>query len=110
MNVHNTDVLGLSSHLTYHALYVSAIQVQWDEPSSIMRPDRVSPWEIEPLIAASPPNPQPPQRNKRARPPVLPSAMQDLSSLGTALFWEKILLLKPTPPLRFSPLYVSIFG
>ncbi|XP_027159038.1 auxin response factor 1 [Coffea eugenioides] len=59
-----------------------SLKVQWDEPSSIVRPDRVSPWEIEPLVAATPPNPLPPQRNKRARPPVLPLAMQDLSSLG----------------------------
>ncbi|KAI3445548.1 hypothetical protein Pfo_002213 [Paulownia fortunei] len=59
-----------------------SLKVQWDEPSSILRPDRVSPWEIEPLVAATPPNSQTQQRNKRARPPVLPSPMQDLSSLG----------------------------
>ncbi|KAG8368922.1 hypothetical protein BUALT_Bualt15G0096800 [Buddleja alternifolia] len=59
-----------------------SLKVQWDEPSSILRPDKVSPWEIEPLVAATPPNSQTQQRNKRARPPVLPSPMQDLSSLG----------------------------
>ncbi|KAK6139537.1 hypothetical protein DH2020_026720 [Rehmannia glutinosa] len=59
-----------------------SLKVQWDEPSVILRPDRVSPWEIEPLVAATPPNSQAQQRNKRARPPVLPSPMQDLSSLG----------------------------
>ncbi|GFP80454.1 auxin response factor 1 [Phtheirospermum japonicum] len=60
-----------------------SLKVQWDEPSLIMRPDRVSSWEIEPLVAATNPNSQTQQqRNKRARPPVLPSPMQDLSSLG----------------------------
>ncbi|XP_010529649.1 PREDICTED: auxin response factor 9-like isoform X2 [Tarenaya hassleriana] len=29
------------------------LEVQWDEPSSILRPDRVSPWEIEPFVPSS---------------------------------------------------------
>ncbi|XP_058188533.1 auxin response factor 1 [Rhododendron vialii] len=58
-----------------------SLKVQWDEPSSILRPERVSPWELEPLVAASPPSLQPLQR-KRARPPVLPSPTPDLSVLG----------------------------
>ncbi|OVA01070.1 AUX/IAA protein [Macleaya cordata] len=59
-----------------------SLKVQWDEPSSIPRPDRVSPWELEPLVAATPPTSQPAQRNKRARPPVLPSPTPDLSVFG----------------------------
>ncbi|KAA8536621.1 hypothetical protein F0562_029099 [Nyssa sinensis] len=59
-----------------------SLKVQWDEPSSILRPEKVSPWELEPLVASTPSNPQPPQRNKRARPPVLPSPLPDLSALG----------------------------
>ncbi|KAL6899230.1 hypothetical protein ACP4OV_005888 [Aristida adscensionis] len=49
-----------------------SLKVQWDEPSAVPRPDRVSPWELEPLDAT---NPQPPHQphssrnNKRARPP-----------------------------------------
>ncbi|KAI7755350.1 hypothetical protein M8C21_026117 [Ambrosia artemisiifolia] len=60
-----------------------SLKVQWDEPSSILRPDRVSPWELEPLVASSPnpSNSQPPQRSKRARLPALPS-VPDLSALG----------------------------
>lgn len=27
--------------------YTCLSQVQWDEPASILRPERVSPWEIE---------------------------------------------------------------
>ncbi|GFZ03208.1 auxin response factor 1 [Actinidia rufa] len=59
-----------------------SLKVQWDEPSPILRPERVSPWELEPLVAATPPSSQPLQRNKRARPPVLPSPTPDLSAFG----------------------------
>ncbi|KAI4296146.1 hypothetical protein L6164_036128 [Bauhinia variegata] len=59
-----------------------SLKVQWDEPSSILRPDRVSPWELEPLVATTPANSQPTQRNKRARPPILPSTMPDSSVHG----------------------------
>ncbi|KAI3856878.1 hypothetical protein MKX03_036184 [Papaver bracteatum] len=59
-----------------------SLKVQWDEPSSIPRPDRVSPWELEPLVAAAPPTSQPAQRNKRARPPGLPSPTPDVSVFG----------------------------
>ncbi|XP_077231765.1 auxin response factor 1-like [Tasmannia lanceolata] len=50
-----------------------SLKVQWDEPSSIPRPERVSPWELEPLVPATPSTSQPAPRNKRARPLVLPS-------------------------------------
>ncbi|XP_047334378.1 auxin response factor 1-like isoform X2 [Impatiens glandulifera] len=60
-----------------------SLKVQWDESSSIFRPERVSPWELEPLLSASPPNPQQPlQRNKRARPTVLPSPATGLPAFG----------------------------
>ncbi|KAJ4846921.1 Arf GTPase arf1 [Turnera subulata] len=59
-----------------------SLKVQWDEPSSILRPDRVSPWELEPLVATTTSNSQPVQRSKRARPSVLPSPTPDHSSLG----------------------------
>ncbi|KAF9690317.1 hypothetical protein SADUNF_Sadunf01G0182900 [Salix dunnii] len=58
-----------------------SLKVQWDEPSSIMRPERVSHWELEPLVATTPVNSQPMQRNKRPRPSVLPSPATDISSL-----------------------------
>jgi auxin response factor len=57
-----------------------SLKVQWDEPSSILRPDRISPWEVEPLDAANPQSPQPPLRNKRARPPASPSTVAELPS------------------------------
>jgi len=56
-----------------------SLKVQWDEPSSILRPDRVSPWELEPLDAANPQPPQPPLRNKRARLPASPSVVPELA-------------------------------
>ncbi|GAY39327.1 hypothetical protein CUMW_043510 [Citrus unshiu] len=59
-----------------------SLKVQWDEPASITRPDRVSPWEIEPFVASATPNLVQPvlAKNKRPRLPMevppldLPSA------------------------------------
>ncbi|KAL0454516.1 UNVERIFIED_CONTAM: Auxin response factor 1 [Sesamum latifolium] len=59
-----------------------SLKVQWDEPSAILRPDRVSPWEIETLVGPPPPTLQTQHRNKRARPTILPSPLQNLSSLA----------------------------
>ncbi|CAL9135301.1 unnamed protein product [Musa textilis] len=55
-----------------------SLKVQWDEPSSIPRPDRVSPWELEPLLTATP-NSQPVQRNKRTRPLTSPAITSDIT-------------------------------
>uniref|UniRef100_I1NUU1 Auxin response factor n=1 Tax=Oryza glaberrima TaxID=4538 RepID=I1NUU1_ORYGL len=50
-----------------------SLKVRWDEPSTIPRPDRVSPWKIEP--ASSPPvNPLPLSRVKRPRPNAPPAS------------------------------------
>ena len=63
--------------------FLHCFQVQWDEPSSIVRPERVSPWELEPLVATNSTNSQPTtQRNKRQRSAVTPSPATDLSALG----------------------------
>jgi len=45
-------------------------QVQWDELAAVPRPERVSPWEIEPFVAsASTPSVQPTiVKTKRPRP------------------------------------------
>ncbi|RWW32244.1 hypothetical protein GW17_00003103, partial [Ensete ventricosum] len=55
--------------------------VRWDEHSSIMRPDKVSPWELMPLVAATQPTSQPVQRSKRARPPGSPGRASNLHCL-----------------------------
>ncbi|KAJ1402613.1 PB1 domain [Sesbania bispinosa] len=53
-----------------------SLKVQWDETASFPRPDRVSPWEIEPLLASNPTSSVPPVvNNKRPR---LPSEVPDL--------------------------------
>ncbi|KAK3142534.1 hypothetical protein QOZ80_4BG0347810 [Eleusine coracana subsp. coracana] len=75
-----------------------SLKVQWDEPSSILRPDRISPWEVEPLDGASPQSPQPPLRNKRPRPPASPSMVPELpSAFGP---WKSP--SEPTRTLSFS--------
>ncbi|KAG6490959.1 auxin response factor 7-like isoform X1 [Zingiber officinale] len=53
------------------------LKVQWDEPSSIPRPERVSPWELEPLVIATLSTSQPAVRNKRARPLVSSALTSD---------------------------------
>ncbi|CAI8607687.1 unnamed protein product [Vicia faba] len=46
-----------------------SLKVQWDEPATIPRPDRVSSWEIEPFIASPPLNvTQASIKSKRSRP------------------------------------------
>ncbi|AEC10714.1 auxin response factor 11 [Arabidopsis thaliana] len=47
-----------------------SLQIQWDEPSSIQRPNKVSPWEIEPFSpsALTPTPTQQQSKSKRSRP------------------------------------------
>ncbi|CAH1430060.1 unnamed protein product [Lactuca virosa] len=49
-----------------------SLKVQWDEPASLTRPERVSPWEIETFVAPVPTSiPQPvAPKTKRPRPPM----------------------------------------
>ncbi|XP_008795277.2 auxin response factor 7-like isoform X2 [Phoenix dactylifera] len=56
-----------------------SLKVQWDEPSSIPRPDRVSPWELEPLVASTPQASHQTARHKRARPLASTTIMPDIS-------------------------------
>lgn len=65
-------------------------QVQWDEPSAVPKPDRVSPWEIEPFVASAPlPSVQPTVvKAKRPRP------SNELPNLGGDLFLI-------TPPISY---------
>lgn len=62
--------------LVYKALlnFFTLFQVRWDETSSVRRPERVSPWEIEPAMASLPLNPHPVPRNKRPRSTLVPSS------------------------------------
>ncbi|WCJ26558.1 auxin response factor 9 [Euphorbia peplus] len=60
------------------------LKVQWDENASVLRPDKVSPWEIEPFVASTPSNMTPivAPKNKRPRPLTEISSL-DLSSAST---------------------------
>ncbi|KAI4328927.1 hypothetical protein L6164_021241 [Bauhinia variegata] len=64
-----------------------SLQVQWDEPATIQRPERVSPWEIEPFVTSAALNvTQPPVKSKRSRPTEVPSS--EITSNSTAsVFW-----------------------
>ncbi|GLT39932.1 hypothetical protein SLA2020_140970 [Shorea laevis] len=50
------------------------LKVRWDENSTIPRPDRVSPWKIEPAVAPPALNPLPMPRPKRPRVNMVPSS------------------------------------
>ena len=60
-------------------LVFSPLQIRWDETSTIQRPDRVSPWQIEPAMNPTI-NPLPVPRAKRPRPSVV-TPSQDSSVL-----------------------------
>ncbi|KAK7390484.1 hypothetical protein VNO78_25790 [Psophocarpus tetragonolobus] len=65
-----------------------SLKVQWDEPAAVPRPDRVSPWEIEPFVAsASTPSVQPTiVKSKRPR---QPSDVPDVDTTSAAsVFWD----------------------
>ena len=53
----------------YSSILVIYFQVQWDEPASFPRPDRVSSWEIEHILACVPTTSSQPAviKNKRPR-------------------------------------------
>ncbi|KAF3625465.1 Auxin response factor 23 [Capsicum annuum] len=50
------------------------LKVRWDENSTIPRPDRVSPWKIEPALNPPALNAPPVTRPKRPRSSILPSS------------------------------------
>ncbi|KAL6979437.1 hypothetical protein U1Q18_021101, partial [Sarracenia purpurea var. burkii] len=62
--------------------------VQWDEPASIDRPDRVSLWEIEPFVPSVPSGlVQPiPTKNKRPRPPIETTGLETALSTTSAVW------------------------
>ncbi|KAK7395260.1 hypothetical protein VNO78_15811 [Psophocarpus tetragonolobus] len=66
-----------------------SLKVQWDEPASFPRPDRVSPWEIEPILASVPTSLSQPVviKNKRPR---QASEVPDIGDtpLAAPTFWD----------------------
>ncbi|CAH8383734.1 unnamed protein product [Eruca vesicaria subsp. sativa] len=61
-----------------------SLQIQWDEPSSVHRPNRVSPWEIEPFSPSklTPTPTQPQSKSKRSRP--IDSAVSEITGSPVA--------------------------
>ncbi|XP_073029111.1 auxin response factor 18-like [Primulina eburnea] len=61
-----------------------SLKIQWDEPATLQRPERVSPWEIEPfLTSASVDISQPAMKIKRPRPLNLPIS-ENMITLGAS--------------------------
>ncbi|KAK8718269.1 hypothetical protein V6N13_045510 [Hibiscus sabdariffa] len=64
-----------------------SLKIQWDEPAMIQRPERVSPWEVEPFAASSSISlVQPAVKSKRPRPVYIPASEMTTNSAGSA-FW-----------------------
>ncbi|KAF7840235.1 Auxin response factor 2 [Senna tora] len=71
------------------------LKVRWDETSNIPRPERVSPWKIEPALAPPALNPLPMPRPKRPRTNAVPSSPD--SSVLTREASSKV-SIDPSPP------------
>ncbi|KAK2379162.1 auxin response factor [Trifolium repens] len=65
-----------------------SLKVQWDEPSAIARPDRVSPWEIEPFVSSASTSSVQPTVVKTKRPRPL-SEIPDVDTTSAAsVYWD----------------------
>ncbi|XP_059442328.1 auxin response factor 2A [Corylus avellana] len=75
------------------------LKVRWDETSTVPRPERVSPWKIEPALAPPALNPLPMSRPKRPRSNMVPSSPD--SSVLTREGSSRV-TLDPSPATGFS--------
>ncbi|GJR03412.1 putative transcription factor ARF family protein [Tanacetum coccineum] len=76
------------------------LRVRWDEQSGIPRPERVSPWMIEPALIPPAVNPLPVQNQKRPRISMLPSSPD--SSVLTREGSSRPVAASPSPSSAFS--------
>ncbi|KAJ0795023.1 putative transcription factor ARF family [Helianthus annuus] len=77
------------------------LKVRWDETSTIPRPERVSPWQIEPAHCPPAINPLPVHKQKRPRPTsMLPSSPD--SSVLTREGSSRAFVADPSPASAFS--------
>ncbi|KAJ0539888.1 putative transcription factor ARF family [Helianthus annuus] len=76
------------------------LKVRWDETSSIPRPERVSPWKIEPALMPPTINTLPVHRQKRPRSNILPSSPD--SSVLTREGPSKMAAADPSSKSSFS--------
>ncbi|XVF73011.1 hypothetical protein PTKIN_Ptkin12aG0167300 [Pterospermum kingtungense] len=66
-----------------------SLKIQWDESATIQRPERVSPWEIEPFVTSASVNlVQPAVKTKRPRPVDIPASEITTNSAGST-FWGR---------------------
>ncbi|XP_073159264.1 auxin response factor 18-like isoform X2 [Henckelia pumila] len=80
-----------------------SLKIQWDEPATLQRPERVSPWEIEPFVpSASVDMSQPAMKIKRPRPLNLPLS-ENMITLGAS----PLRYPKPIKSLESSSLLTS---
>ncbi|CAL0302185.1 unnamed protein product [Lupinus luteus] len=63
-----------------------SLKVQWDEPATVPRPERVSSWELEPFVTSTVTVAQPVVKSKRSRPIDVQSSEVTLNS-PTSTFW-----------------------
>ncbi|XP_022730418.1 auxin response factor 2A-like isoform X2 [Durio zibethinus] len=75
------------------------LKVRWDETTTMPRPERVSPWKIEPALAPSALNPLPLPRPKRPRSNAVPSSPD--SSVLPREGSSKV-TVDPSPAIGFS--------
>ncbi|XP_052175555.1 LOW QUALITY PROTEIN: auxin response factor 2A-like [Diospyros lotus] len=75
------------------------LKVRWDENSTIARPERVSPWNIEPALSPPTLNSLPMPRPKRHRQNIVSSSPDSsvLAKEGTSK-----VMIDPSPPSEFS--------
>ncbi|KAF8400062.1 hypothetical protein HHK36_015937 [Tetracentron sinense] len=76
------------------------LKVRWDEMSSVPRPEKVSPWKIEPALIPPPSNPLSMPRPKRPRAHMVPSSPD--SSVLTREGSFKVTVDHPSPGNGFS--------
>ncbi|CAI9764885.1 unnamed protein product [Fraxinus pennsylvanica] len=67
-----------------------SLKIQWDEPATAQRPERISPWEIEPFVASTSVDiAQPAKKIKKLRPLDLPhngsTTSVELSHMGNTI-------------------------
>ncbi|KAJ0051467.1 hypothetical protein Pint_00602 [Pistacia integerrima] len=66
-----------------------SLKIQWDEPATIQRPERVSPWEIEPCVASAPLSvAQPAVKSKRPRSIDVPASEISTNSASSAFWYQ----------------------
>lgn len=67
--------------ITFLLSFPPLFQVQWDEPLPVTKPERVSPWEIEPFMPSIPPSLAQPvaMKNKRPRPHIKTTVLGKMS-------------------------------